>query len=594
MLQAIKRTYNLAYLRDFLGNDVARRALSRVSGSDRDQLDYDVCIVGAGPAGLSAAIRLKQLANEAETSVDVCVLEKGAQVGAHILSGNVLDPRALNELFPKADPDDDMYGWELREAPVHLKAKSDRFSFLTSRRRWWMPCPPQMKNRGNYIISLSELTRWMAHQAELEGVDILDSCAAHDVLLDGKGSVKAVVTQEMGVAKDGTQKDSFMPGAQVNARVTMFAEGCRGSLSQRLISKLKLKEQVGAEHQTYGLGVKEVWKVAPEKHKEGHVEHMIGYPLDSWTYGGGFLYHMSDNRVALGFVVGLDYWNAYLSPFHEFQKFKAHPYVRRVLEDGTCLEYGARSLNEGGAQSVPKSSFGGGCLIGCAGGFLNVPRIKGTHMAMKTGILAAEAAFAEISLSRSSRAPLTMDDYQRQLDMSWVKFELEAVKNIRPGFKWGLWLGLANAALESYIYPWLWGGPPWTVPHNIPDNEATKPARSCKQIQYPKPDGEVTFDIATSLHRSGTGHDHDQPAHLRLKSSGAVHTVNARIYDGPETRYCPAGVYEHVEDSDTGRTKLLINAQNCLHCKACDIKDPTQNIVWTVPEGGGGPNYSMM
>lgn len=559
-----------------------------------DRLEYDVCVVGAGPAGLSAAIKLKKLAKAAEREVSVCVLEKGSEVGAHILSGNVLDPQGLNELFPKDDPEDEEYGWQKLGAPVTTKVTKDRFAMLSRQRRFWFPLPRQMYNKGNYIISLSELCRWLAERAEEEGVDILPGCAASDLLINGFGQVEGVTTRDMGIAKDGSRKDEYMPGVQVRARATLFAEGCRGSLSEKLIDRFDLRRSRGAEHQTYALGIKEVWEVDPAKHNEGYVEHTIGYPLDTWTYGGAFLYHMSGGRVALGFVTALDYRNPHLSPYQEFQRWKAHPYVSRLLEGGTCVQYGARTLNEGGHQSVPAVAFPGGGIIGCSAGFLNVPRLKGTHTAMKSGIVAAEAIFKEMSREESpASGPLSMTGYQRMLDSSWVMNELERVKNIRPGFKWGLWPGLINAALETYLYPWLFGGPPWTLTHNHPDRTMTQPAADCKPIAYPRPDGKITFDVPTSLYRSGTNHDHDQPPHLVVKSPGAAETVNKKIFDGPETRYCPAGVYEYVTDSVTGRPQLQVNAQNCLHCKACDIKDPTRNIEWTVPEGGGGPNYTM-
>ncbi|KAK9830266.1 hypothetical protein WJX72_010683 [[Myrmecia] bisecta] len=544
-------------------------------------MDFDVCIVGAGPAGLSAAIRFKQRCEEEGKDLSVCVVEKGAEVGAHILSGNVLETRALDELLPN---------WKEEGAPVTVEAKEDRFFMLTKKRAWRMPTPRQMHNKGNYVISLSQLTRWLGEKAEALGVEIYPGFAASEVLHSSRGEVTGIATNDFGRAKDGSRRDTFTHGIRLHAKATLFAEGCRGSLSEGLMKRFDLRKD--ADPQTYALGFKEVWEVSPEKHKPGRVWHTIGYPLDSSTYGGSFLYHMEDNKVALGFVVALDYRDPYLNPYQEFQRWKAHPKIAQLLEGGSVLQYGARTLNEGGLQSIPKLTFPGGALIGCSAGFLNVPKIKGTHTAMKSGMLAAEAAFTALSASAeastSGSAAVNLDAYETALRDSWVWEELEREKNIRPGFKLGLWGGLANAALETYLLR----GKAWSLHHRHPDHEALRPAAEFSPKEYPSPDGKVTFPLSLSLYRSGTNHDHNQPSHLKLRNPRIPAVVNLPIYAGPESRYCPAGVYEYVAD-ENGRQQLQINAQNCLHCKACDIKDPTQNIQWTVPEGGGGPAYTV-
>lgn len=542
------------------------------SEHEREKLECDVVIVGAGPAGLSAAIRLRQLCERADVDLSVCVLEKGSEVGAHILSGNVFEPRAMDELLPD---------WREQDAPLGVPAGADEFYFLTESSAFRLPTPPQMKNHGNYIISLSEMTRWLGEKAEEVGVDVYPGFAAARLMYTEEGSVSGVTTNDFGLSKDGSKKENYEPGMDIAAKITMLAEGCRGSLSKQVINRFSLDQE--SMHQTYALGLKEVWRIPQEKHIPGKVVHTIGYPVDMQTYGGSFLYHMAESRIAIGYVVALDYKNPYLSPYQEFQRFKAHPAIRPLLEDGELLQYGARTLNEGGIQSIPKLEFPGGALIGCSAGFLNVPKIKGTHTAQKSGMVAADVVFKNLLDGiASSRG------YQEAMMSSWVWEELNVVRNIRPGFKYGLLGGLANAALESYITR---GRSPWTIRHGVPDHEATRTVSNYKPVQYPKADGKVTFDILTAVSLSGTNHDHDEPCHLVLENPDTPEQLNLPEYGGPESRYCPARVYEYVEDGSS--EKLQINAQNCLHCKACDIKDPTQNITWTVPQGGGGPKYTI-
>jgi len=545
----------------------------------RERMEYDVVIVGAGPSGLAASIRLKQLAAAAESELAVCVIEKGSEVGAHILSGAVFEPRALNELLPD---------WRERGAPLLTPAVDDRFLFLTERGAWRLPTPPQMHNRGNYIISLGNLCRWLATQAEELGVEIYPGFAAAEVLYDDDGRVCGVATGDMGIGKDGQPTANYQEGVELRGRETLFAEGARGSLTKTLVERFDLRAH--ADPQTYAIGIKELWEVAPERHHQGRVVHTVGWPLDNRTYGGSFLYHLEDNQVSVGFVIGLDYENPYLSPFEEFQRFKTHPAIRATFEGGRRIAYGARALNEGGFQSIPRLDFPGGALIGCAAGFVNVPKIKGSHTAMKSGMVAAEAVFAR--LGGDERA--TVEGALRQ---SWVWDELYRVRNIRPSFRLGTLAGIAYSALDTYL---LRGRAPWTF-HNHADYAQLARADAARPIAYPRPDGKISFDRLTSVSFSFTNHEENQPAHLKLRNPEKAISINYRLYDSPEQRYCPAGVYEIVDDGPgdgpgdgVDGKRLQINAQNCVHCKTCDIKDPEQNIDWVVPEGGGGPNYPNM
>ena len=548
--------------------------------SERESMQYDVVIVGAGPAGLSAAIRLKQLAGAAGRELAVCVLEKGSEVGAHILSGAVIDPKALNELIPD---------WKEKGAPLTVPVTENHHWILTKSGKWGMPhvaLPPFMNNKGTYTCSLGNLCRWLAGQAEELGVEIFPGFAAAEILFGEDGSVKGVATGDMGIARDGTHRPDYQPGIELHARYTFFAEGARGSLTKELTRIFDLRKDSGP--QVFGLGVKELWDVPADKHKPGRVIHTQGWPLDD-AWGGGFLYHQENNQVALGFVVALDYENPYLSPFEEFQRWKTHPAIRAEIEGGRRVSYGARAINEGGWQAVPELVFPGGALIGCSAGFVNVPRIKGTHTAMKSAMLAAEAAFEALG---SGRGGDKLESYPEALRSSWIARELRLVRNAEPAVsRWGGLLGTFYAGLDMWL-GYLGLSLPWTLKHRHADHQTLRRKSEVRPIAYPKPDGVISFDRLSSVFISNTNHEEDQPVHLTLKDAAIPVSVNLADFAGPEQYYCPAGVYEFVEEG--GAQRLQINAQNCVHCKTCDIKDPMQNINWVVPEGGGGPNYPNM
>lgn len=543
--------------------------------SDRESMEFDVVIVGAGPAGLAAAIRLAQLNEGASTALSIAVLEKGAAVGSHLLSGAVFEPRALNELIPD---------WRTKNAPLKTFVERDQFLYLSKSKATPLPKVPGLHNRGNYIASLGHLGAWLAEQAEQLGVSIFPGFCAKEVLYDGN-HVIGVTTGDMGINQQGEHTDRYQAGINILAKQTLFAEGCRGHLSQQLIQRYQLRRN--SDPQTYAIGVKELWQVPDEQFESGRVVHTIGWPLTSDTYGGGFMYHFDDNLVSVGLIVGLDYQNPTLDPFEELQQLKRHPAIKSVLQGGKCLSYGARALNEGGWQSIPQLHFPGGLLIGCSAGFVNVAKIKGNHTAMKSGMLAAEAVHKALSSDNSSGQ--TIDGYQTSMQASWLDEELYRARNLRPSFRHGRLKGLAYSALDQLV---LRGNAPWTL-HNHVDHLSLKPRNEVEAIVYPKPDNALTFSKSTQLYLSGTNHNHDQPSHLQLNDADIENSVNIAKYGAPETHYCPAGVYELVDDERGGK-RLQINFQNCLHCKTCDIKDPTQNITWTAPEGGDGPNYQGM
>ena len=545
----------------------------------RETMQYDVVIVGGGPAGLAAAIRLKQRAQQAGRELGVCLLEKGSEIGAHILSGAVLDPRSLDELLPD---------WKQRQAPVETAVTSDQFLFLTEHQAVALPgwmLPECFRNHGNYVISLGSLVRWMGRQAEELGVEIFAGFAATEILTGPQGEVIGVATGNLGIGRDGQPTANFQPGVELHAPYTLFAEGSRGQLGRQLIAGRVLDGE--RDPQTYAIGIKELWEVSADQHQPGRVVHSAGWPLDSGTYGGSFMYHMKDRQVAVGFVVGLGYSNPYLSPFEEFQRFKLHPAIRPTFEGGRRIGYGARAITAGGLQSLPRLVVAGGALIGDEAGFLNASRIKGNHAAMKSGMLAADAAFDAIVAGRSHD---TLDQYPREFERSWLREELHRARNFKPWMDKGLWVGTLMFGIDQIV---LRGHAPWTLHRKTPDYAKLRPAVECTPIQYPKPDGKITFDRLSSVYVSNTNHEENQPPHLTLKDPNVPVRVNLAKYAGPESRYCPAGVYEFVS-ADGGQQRLQINAQNCVHCKTCDIKDPTQNIVWVAPEGGGGPNYSNM
>ena len=539
---------------------------------------YDLLIVGAGPSGLAAAIRFKKMCIENNKDYSVCVVEKGSEVGAHILSGAILQPTAMDELFND---------WrDNPECPVKVNVKKESVKFMTDEKSFSIPnilIPPVMHNKGNFIISLGSLCKWLGSEAEKLGVEIYPGFAASDIIINN-GVLKGIVTGDLGVDNQGNPGQNYQPGIEIHSKFTLFAEGCRGHLGKKLMSEFDLRKE--AQHQTYGIGLKELWEVKPEKSEPGNVMHSIGWPLDQDTYGGSFLYHLDKNLVSIGFVIGLDYKNPYLSPYEEFQRFKMHPSIKPLLDEGRRVSYGARALNEGGWQSLPKLSFAGGSIIGCDAGTLNTPKIKGTHTAMKSGIIASENVFRKLEQNLEG---VELESFQSDFNNSWAGKELKAARNVRPSFKYGLKLGTILTGIDQIF---LRGKAPWTLKHGEPDHCSLQEKNKAKRIVYPKPDGKISFDRLTNVSFSSTYHEENQPIHLKISDEKIPIDKNLALYDSPEQRYCPAGVYEIVNDE--GLNRLQINAQNCIHCKTCDIKDPSQNINWITPEGGGGPNYTGM
>ena len=544
----------------------------------REKMNYDLVIVGAGPSGLSAAINFKKLCKKNGKDFSVCVVEKGSEVGAHILSGAILEPRALNELIEDWKTDED--------CPVKVPVKKESLKFLTETNSYEIPgifTPSVMHNKGNFIISLGNFCKWLAKKAEDLGVEIYPGFSASELLIENE-KLNGIITGDLGIDKNGEKGPNFEPGIEIHSKYTLFAEGCRGHLGKRLINQFNLRQN--SQHQTYGIGLKELWEVKPENSNPGEVFHSIGWPLDNETYGGSFLYHLDKNLVSFGFVIGLDYKNPHLSPYEEFQRFKLHPKIKNIFEGGRRISYGARALNEGGFQSLPKLSFPGGAILGCDAGTLNTPKIKGTHTAMKSGMIASDLVFKElISDSRNNE----ISNLNKSFMNSWAGQELKNARNVRPSFKYGLKIGMMLSGIDQIIFR---GKAPWTLKHAEEDHLALKKKDEAKIIKYPKPDGKITFDRLTNVSFTSTYHEENQPCHLKLNDEKLAISNNLLLYDSPEQRYCPAGVYEILYDN--GSPKLNINSQNCIHCKTCDIKDPLQNINWITPEGGGGPNYTNM